>query len=150
MWESPYKEIIIALVSGGFVGGLIQFLKFITERIDAKRQEKLEERRQNITEAAELQRIEIQGGEAVEAALWKLLEEKKAEIVALKDELKRCNDGNSLSQPTLTKIYAAVRKLGRQINNLDWLVAKEETHGNLAIEMEILKQNFDELEKILP
>jgi predicted nucleic acid-binding Zn-ribbon protein len=83
-------------------------------------------------------------------ALWEIIGGLKQEVADLKIELKEAEDGNSLSRPTIRNIYSSVRKLGRQINNVDWLITKQETHENLQIEMEILKQDFDDLEKHLP
>jgi hypothetical protein len=154
--ESPYKEILIA-IGGGSLVFLIQIAQMITGRIDAKRKERQEkedkekeESKIHLSNNAELKRLEHESDEAVNAELWRIITAKNLEIQALEEKCKELNMTDSLSRPTLTRIYAAVRKLGRQIEILDSLIVKELAHKDLMLEMEILRQKFNELEQHLP
>jgi len=138
------EKILTYLVgSGGIVAGLFYGIKFLYEQLDKRRADK---------RTAE---------EKAYDAIWKLYEAAKAEIEKLKNEIKELERGDSLSRPTISKIYQAVRKLGRQIEILDSVFIKEfliqdddaekqQLKDALKKEMEILWQKFDELEKCLP
>lgn len=137
------KILTYLLGSGGIVAGLFYGIKFIYEQIDKRRVNK--------------RTVE----EKTYAAVWKLYEAMKAEAEKLKKEIKELEKGNTLSRPTVSKIYQAVRKLGRQMEILDSVFIKElliqednpenrQLKDALKKEMEILWQKFDELEKSLP
>jgi hypothetical protein len=63
--ESPYKEILSAIIGGGLVGALIQGLKFIKELMDAKRKEKEAKEAKHLSDAAEIRRIENESDQSV-------------------------------------------------------------------------------------
>lgn len=139
------KEILAALGgAGAIVGGLFVGIKFLYERLDLGKT-----RNQTAADKAS-------------DAVWKLYEDCKNECRSLKTEIQELKKGDSLARPTVSKIYRAVRKLGRQIEILDSVFLKELFEEELTTEelnllrksvkseMEILWQKFDELEKTLP
>ena len=142
--DFTWKEILTYLFgSGTIVGGIFVGIKFLYEQIDKRRADK---------RTAE---------EKAYDAVWKLYEASKAEVISLKAEIAELEKGDSLSRPAVSKIYRAVRKLGRQIEILDsvfikeFLIQDEDPEKQvlkdaLKKEMEILWQKFDELEKSLP
>lgn len=140
-----WTELLTALFgSGGTIVVLFALIKLIYERLDLRRGSK-----QTANEKAY-------------EAVWKLYEAAQTRIKELENELEKSKQGNSLSQPTITKVYQSVRRLGRQIEVIDTVFIREfigedecsdetkELAQTVQQEMEILRQRFDELEKSLP
>lgn len=142
--DFTWLQLLIAFLgSSGIIGGGFTLIKFIYEQVDKRRDKQ---------KSAEEKAYE---------AVWKLYEAAKQEVEKLKKEIEELEKGDSLSRPTLSKIYQAVRKLGRQIEILDSVFIKEfivqdddpekqALKNSIKKEMEILWQKFDELEKCLP
>lgn len=139
------KEILLALFgSGGTVVVLFGGIKFLYERLDLGKTRK-----------------KTDADKAYEA-VWKLYEAALNEIERQRAVIKELEKGDSLARPTVSKIYQAVRKLGRQIEILDSVFIKEFSDDEISSselqmlcsavkkEMEMLWQKFDELEKTLP
>ena len=142
------KILTYLLGSIGGVTGLFYGIKYLYELLDKRSADK-----RTATEKAY-------------DAVWKLYEDAKAEVVKLKNEIAALEKDDSLSRPAVSKIYQAVRKLGRQIEILDSIFIKEfliqeedaenpDTENQklkeaIKKEMDILWQKFDELEKSLP
>lgn len=141
--DFTWKEILTYLFgSGTIVGGAFVGIKFIYEQIDKRRAGKRTSE------------------EKAYDAVWKLYEAAKAEVEKLKEEIEELEKGDSLSRPAISKIYQAVRKLGRQMEIIETIFIKEFTlieneecrqiSEALKKEMDILWQKFDDLEKCLP
>lgn len=142
------KILTYLLGSIGGVTGLFYGIKYVYELLEKRADKRRADKRTSEEKAYE--------------AVWKLYEDKKSECEKLKQEIIELEKGDSLSRPVVSKIYQAVRKLGRQIEILDTVFLKEFfdeeiTSDDLKAlceavkkEMEILWQKFDELEKCLP
>ncbi len=82
---------------------------------------------------------------------WKeLLEEKKHQIAHLQDVIQQLDNHQSLSRSTIQNLYAAFNALRRQINIMDTVIQKSDCEMEVIVEMEEVKQRFNELEKCLP
>ena len=107
-----------------------------------------------ITQAAEIKKIGADEHREAMSAVWKLYEDCQRRCEGLEK-------GNSLTNPTVSRIYSKVRNLRREIDILDSIFIKEfdaEEYGadgmklKTAIDsqMLIVRQTFDEVEKVLP
>lgn len=153
--DFTWTQILLAAVGSiGGVSGVVGLLVFITGRIDKRRERLKAEKSEAIHETAEIRRLELEfthkTDDAVKAELWRMIGEQKEEIKLLKTELEESDNANSMSRPTIQKIYIASRKIRRQVDNLSFLIMKETPYSDLAKEVEILRQDVDELEKNLP
>lgn len=153
--EFSWTQILLAAVGSiGGVSGIVGFLVFITGRMDKRRERFRTEKSEAIHETAEIRRLELEfshkSDDAVKSELWRLIGEQKEEIKMLKAELEESDNANSMSRPTIQRIYIASRKIRRQADNLNFLIMKEMPYSDLAKEAEILLQDIDELEKNLP
>lgn len=148
--ESPYKEILIAVSSGGIVTALIGGVKLVSDLIEKRQKEKQEKKSLDLSAAAELRRLEHEHGNDVNAELWRIIVDKQNEIVKLKQEIQDLDTMDSLTRPVVLKLRKAARTVGSQIEILISLVVKETAHKDLLKEIEILEQNYNELENQLP
>lgn len=153
--DFTWTQILVAAVGSiGGVSGVVTLLVFITGRIDKRREREKAAQDKAIHETEGIRRLEYEFAqktdEAVKAELWRLIGEQKEEIRLLKAEIEESEAHQSLSRPAIQKIYNASRKIRRQVDNLSFLVMKETAHDDLAKEVEILRQDVEELEKSLP
>lgn len=83
--ELTWKEIILVAVgSGGLIGGIVSAFAFVTARIDKRR----ERHQTDVSLSADLRRVSLEE-EKLDEGIWEsVAKEKAAQIVALKDDIK--------------------------------------------------------------
>lgn len=150
MGELPLKDYILPLLGGGLVGGLIQLLKLIAERRDQRKKEKKDDSGVHTDLQIRTRELDLKEGESITAAVWRIVDEKKTECDDLKTRLTECEKNNSLSHPTITKIYSKFRKLGREISRLEGKLNRGDSLEEIAKQIDVVKTCFDETEASLP
>lgn len=148
---------IFAAVKGG-----VPLVKTVSDLVEEAAKKRREKKALDVSQAADIKRLEGDERDKAIEEVWKIVNDKKAEIETLKGEIKILKQGNSLAEPTLTRLYKAIRKLGSQLEILDTIFVKEFIRGAkdedertkiieaIKKEMEIVWQRFDELQKSLP
>lgn len=148
---SYIQLLLAALIAAGGGAGFIKILSFGVGLWKGRQKAKL-------IEAVEVRRLATEAkhidDETMERALWRLLDERKAEIDALRIRIFELEQSHSMSRPTVLKIYAAMRKIREQIDIVSDTVREAELspaeHEALINEINILRGRVAELEQILP
>lgn len=150
MAEFSWKDIVTTVFGGGIIAVLITVLNLFFSRYDARKKERKELQAEDRHLAIENKKIALDADGRNREELWKIINEKAAEIDRLKMEVKLFRDGESLSRPRITQIYIAVRNLRRQIDALETLMAKRETDAPLVEMMQAVRERLDEVQAALP
>jgi capsule polysaccharide export protein KpsE/RkpR len=150
MSEFSLKDLLLMAFGGGGLLALVAIGKAVFERVDQARKNKKELTDTHTTLSVRNRELDLQEDERQWAQLYQIIDTKDREITKLIAECETLKSSNSLSNPTISTIYAAFRKLGREISRLDSMIIKELTHPKLAEQMEQVKAHFDQLEKSLP
>src|SRR4051812_4323552 len=118
--DFTWLQLLIAFLgSSGIIGGGFTLIKFFYEQFDKRKAARLasEDRKQLLRDNA---------SDKASDAAWRLVEERNQEckrlnlvIEGLAKEISAWEKDDSLSRPTITRIYQAVRKVGKQIEILD-------------------------------
>lgn len=148
--ESPYKEIIFLLLGGGLLGAIIAAARFISEQVKEKRKERDEKTKLELSETAELKRLESEHGDKVNAHLWGIIQANETKINKLEEKLEQSEKMDSLNRPVVLALRKAAKTVGLQIEIIVTLIAKEAGYQDLMKEAELLEQNYNELENKLP
>lgn len=145
-------EAIIAIITAALVaiGAAVKVFKDVAERIDQKRKEREEKAKLEKTESVENRKLDQEIRTLNFQQLRDLLTDCRAECKALKEEIDERDKTDSLSRPTITKLYQSMRAVGRQIDTCELLLIRGESRENVIAEFEILKQKFVETESLLP
>ena len=144
--DFSWKEILTAL---GIVGG-VPFFKWLGEQIEKKKQEKQARAAQNISNTVEFRKVEIGDRAQTNDELWQIIESKNTELQRLDGKIKELEQTYSLPRPLMTKIYHAMRVVARQVDNIRSLVERGEKKENVIVEIDILDQKIDDVDKLLP
>lgn len=137
------REILIAILgSGGIIGGLFVAFNFIAGRFDKYRERK----KMNISEAAEIRRVELQvkaqSDNDLVTNLWKLVEAGRKEI----EELERAE---RLARPTVVRVYRIIREMRAELDKLHIMVLGEQETAIFAKRWNNIKKLADQLEAII-
>lgn len=141
---------MIVLLSGGATTLFVTLLNIIISRIDKRKEARAAAKALDISQSAEMMRLENESDEKVLAELWKINTERFDEIQRLNAEIRHIKEHDTLSSPTISKLYTQMRRLGREINTMDFQLSKIGIPPELAKQIEAVKREYDELEKSLP
>ena len=145
------SQILYALGgSGGLIAISFTILKWIYPRVAKHLAERRAQRLIDQSQSVEMRRLDNDEEQIIHNEYKAIIQEKKDECERLEKKIKELESNHSLSRPTMTKIYSAMRGVGRQIDNVENLVRTDETKENIIIEIGVLQQKFEELDKLLP
>lgn len=149
--EASWMQIILAVLSsGGIIGTIISVLIYASGRMD-KRRERMDKQKQlDVSQTADLKRLELDEDKSIEGALWRIIEEKNDEIAQLKAEVSDVTNTSSLSRPRVTQIYKAVRLMRKEIDSLNLMILNEEETNVFMRRFRAVKDYLDEIETSLP
>lgn len=147
--ESPIKEIVIFVLSGGLTGGIIKLSKELRERVAQKKKEKLDEQQAHLSQTVEIRRIENESDDAAWRRMREMLDQLQKEIQRLRDEAET-NRHTSLSGATVQNWFRQFRKHGIEIDKLETQIIRELPHSELRKQISDLKASYDELGNRMP
>lgn len=150
MPEITLKDVLLVVFGGGAISTLIAVLKLIVERYDIARKNKKEDAQEHTTLTIESRRLDLEEEARTRAEWDSILENHKKRIEDLKLEIVELKSSESLSRPTLTKIYQNLRTVRRNLELLDLQIVRLDEHNKLSVSIEALKKALDELEQNLP
>lgn len=149
--EPGTKEIILALIGGGgFLAGLISLFNAIAVRLDARRKNKKEDKAEQFLHVSEAEKLKLEGNKNAADLLWKIIEEKNAEIRELKTEVEDAEKFAALTRPNVIKLAADVRAIRKEIESLNVMVLSEEDTNVFMRRFQAVKVLLDDIESILP
>lgn len=141
------RELLIAILgSGGFIGGLVGLLSFLSSRIDKRRQRLDKEQHMHVSQSTDMRRFELDKENSVQQQLWKIIEEREAECKELETALKE----STLSRPQILKIGKNIREMRKEIESLNVMILDEEQTNVFMRRFQTVKQLLDETEGMLP
>lgn len=152
--EFTWKEILVtALGSGGLLGGIITFFVFITGRLDARRKRIEDKKAIDISESVELKKLQVQSIQTdtgiLITNLWAIINDQKAEIKCLTDELANCEDGDRLSIANVNRIFEYIRQIKNEMDSLNLMLLNDEETNIFAKRWGNIKSIMIDLEKLL-
>lgn len=138
------------LGSIGGIGGIIAIARFVSERLEVRRKRIDDGDKRKIADAVEVKRLELaaegQKTVSVEAALWKLIEEKQNEITDLRIRVIDCEKKATLDRPLINKLYMNIRAMRRDLDSLHKVRRTQEESERFTRVRELL----DATEAMLP
>lgn len=162
MQTEPYSliQILVALLAAaGGVTGIVKVFTVSVRLWERRRKTRLDSATKQLNNAVEIKRIVAEANhiddEAVKLALWKIIEERKEEISALKERVMNLEQTHSMSPEIRKKIYQALWNIWMQVNLVsgwaeDCESLSEKDQQALTNEIQILRGRISELEQILP
>lgn len=148
------RQLIIILLSGGFIGGFItgaiQIISLVNSRRDKRREllSALEE--QERTDTAERNRMSREGQAETNKELRQIIQDKKEECERLEKKIQMIEQNSSLSGITVTGMYRSYRELGADIGRIEVMAMREVTYDILRAGIEDLKKTYDQLGDKMP
>lgn len=135
--------------SGGFVLAGISLFKFINELLTQRRTKQKEE----LADSTLLQRLQLEAGskgqDNLTDNLWKIIGEKNAEIVDLKQEVRDCEKAEKLTRPAVSRIYECIRKIKNEMDSLNIMIMSDEETNVFARRWGNIKAIITDLEDSL-
>lgn len=145
------KEVLILLLgSGGLIVGLIPLFTYLSARLDARRLRKKEEAKTELSNSADIRRLELDSTSAVQTELWGIIEAQKEHIRTLENELSELDKKAVLQRPAILNIYANIRAIRAEIESLGVMALDDAATQIFMKRFNAVKCLLDETEKILP
>lgn len=122
--EWTLKDILLLVLgSGTFIGALVVVFNAITARLDARRKRIGDAELAKISNAVEIRQLQAEmdgkSHDALIKNLWKIIAEKRTEIIEVKREFDEMEQSSKLSRPVINQIYAKLRTMRREIDALN-------------------------------
>lgn len=150
MGDFSWGQILIGLLSAGAMGTFIAFAKLVSDRLDKRAERMRAKKKEEIDGAVEVKRLEMEGKHSASDELWRINEWQAARIKELEAELEEQETKYSFSRPTVTKVYANIRAIRKEISHLNLMVMSEEDTNVFMRRFGEVLTLLDETESILP
>lgn len=146
---STIQIVVAALGSSGIVGASWTLFVFISGKLEARRKKQEEDRKKEISNAADLRRVEAETGESATKLLWDLIRELKSEVKDLKADLEAAEQAEILTRPAVMHIYECVRQIKNEMDSLNIMLLSDEETNVFARRWANIKAIMVELEATL-
>jgi acyl-CoA reductase-like NAD-dependent aldehyde dehydrogenase len=142
------------LIAGGGLTSLLKLASIISAKISLRREAKEQKAKELVQNSIDLEKTRIEAEhineEAVRKAIWDLLKEKKEEIDRLETKVQQLEQGHSLSQATVMKVYGAARQIRSTAEEVKRIARGLPDNGTLLQTTDDLIKCCDHLESVLP
>lgn len=134
---------------GGLITVSVPVLKIISERIDAKKQEKIEIKKLEQSNAANLHQLENERQETEREDLRTLVEFYKEQCKLCQQQLEEAENGSLVSRPKRRELSALLLKINRNIYMMEKGFEEKFSVGELKAIFMSIKKQFTELEDLM-
>jgi hypothetical protein len=150
-----WPQVLLSLLGSG--GGLLIVFRvagFISAKLSRRREIKAQEAKRLVQNSVDLEKTRIEAEhineEAVRKAIWDLLKEKKEEVDRLEEKVKDLEQGHSLSQATVMRVYGAARQIRSTAEEVKRIARGLSHNDSLLQRTDDLIKCCDHLESVLP
>jgi hypothetical protein len=151
---SWWNYALALLGSGGAVWGLFQAAGWVKDRIDKRRDKKIEEAKRQIDDEVDLKKAVMEAQRLDQAAatqvLWEVVKEKSNEVKALKDEVVNLRTTRVLEHSVIRILGQRIREIRRQVEKIRHIALAQHEQETLLVEIDTLSTALDSLETALP
>lgn len=150
MEQFSWLQIIGTLFGAGFIGGsLIPLLNFITAQVKERQARRELQAAAHTSSTVESRRLDAEDDERNRIEAQRISDFYKMQWEKSEEKNRAQERGNSLSHSTVTRFYVALRSLRKEIDTLDLMNNRGESGDKMLRQIEIVKQKWEEVDKIL-
>jgi hypothetical protein len=151
---SWWNYALALLGSGGAIWGIFQAAGWVKDRIDKRRDKKIEEAKRQIDDEVDLKKAVMEAQRLDQAAatqvLWEVVKEKSNEVKALKDEVVNLRTTRVLEQSVIRILGQRIREIRRHLEKIRHIALAQHEQETLLVEIDTLSTALDSLETALP